>query len=144
MSKMKDVKLLIAEDDEEMCEELSEILRGEGYSVKTVNSGAEAEKLITDDSYDVVLLDLKLPGIKGYEVLNYIRENRLKVKVIILTGSPVTGSIEGLSSTGKKDNTAENNAYKLNTLKLADAVIPKPFDVERVIEILDELTQKIS
>ncbi len=144
MVKTKDIRLLIAEDDEEMCEELSEILQGQGYSVDTINSGFEAERLINQDNYDVVLLDLKLPGIKGYEVLRHIRKNQLKVKVVVLTGNPVITAIENLENKKKAKSVSNSEVGKADTLELADAVIPKPFDVEKVIATLEKLTQKTS
>ena len=59
-------KILIVDDDEEICEEFSEILKGQHYLVETAFDGLKASAMIVKGEYDLVILDLKLPGLSGF------------------------------------------------------------------------------
>lgn len=122
---MNKSRILIIEDDEEMCEELIKFLEDEDYSSDVAYDGEEGMRFIKEDGYAIILLDLKMPGINGYEILKYIKEEYPATKVLVLTGSPIDREIL--------------NDYKNTTLKLADSVINKPFDAERVLSKIKEL-----
>jgi CheY-like chemotaxis protein len=118
-------KVLIADDDNEMRDEISGILRDEGYEVKTAENGLEAMKLIKKQKFDVLLLDLKMPVMTGFEVLKELNENKIKLNTIVLTGSTLGSSLpdEDIS-----------NEEKMRILKLAGSVMNKPFDISRLLE----------
>jgi len=61
-------KILIVDDDEEFCEEMSEILADEGYYVEQLFKGVKVIKLLKENKYDLVFLDMKMPGISGFEI----------------------------------------------------------------------------
>lgn len=84
-------RILVVDDEEKVCQSLEEILRLENYQVNAVTSGAEALTRLRYDNYDLVLLDLKMPGVDGLEVLRSIRVNQPETRVILLTGH---GSLE--------------------------------------------------
>lgn len=84
-------KILVVDDEELVRESLSEILRLEGYTVHTAASGEEALEMLQVEPYDLVLLDLKMPGMDGVEVMKTISKNIPDTKVILLTGH---GSLE--------------------------------------------------
>jgi DNA-binding response OmpR family regulator len=123
-------KILIIDDDEEMCEELSEVLSGEGYEVKSVHTGLEGKDLILDSSYDIILLDIKLPGLTGYDLLKLTRGRKRKNKLFVVTGRPLKKEFV------KTDNPSEEEEEKL--LKLADGVINKPFDIETILTTIKD------
>ncbi len=79
--------ILIAEDDRSIRELLRDILHDENYNVSTAEDGREAIEKVKSETPDLVILDVKMPGIDGYEVCKRIREDsRLKkVPVIFLT-----------------------------------------------------------
>ena len=85
--------VLVVDDEAEIRESLSEILREEGYTVTSTATGAEALVLLRDSLYDVLLLDIWLPDRDGMEVLTEIRslESESKPEVIIISGH---GTIE--------------------------------------------------
>ena len=88
----KKTRILIAEDsraDEELFERaLSPFMESKGLSVDSVCNGDEAMRSIKKESYDLLFLDMSMPGPTGIEILRYIKENKRKEKVIILTGYP--------------------------------------------------------
>ncbi len=66
-------KILIIDDDKELCEEMAEILKGEGYDVSTAFDGLAGKKLIEENHYNLLLLDVKLPDINGLDILKSMR-----------------------------------------------------------------------
>lgn len=79
-------KVLLVDDEEEFVETLAERMRIRGMEVSTTNSGADALKLVDDEAFDVVVLDLKMPGIDGLEALKRIKRRRPDIQVVLLTG----------------------------------------------------------
>ncbi len=124
-------KVLIVDDDEEICDELSEILRGERFQVEAVYDGLKASFMLEKNRYDLVLLDLKLPGLSGFELLAMIRNNKIPSRVLVLTGRPL------LSKKALKESAVQNEEEKI--LKLADGIINKPFAVEFLLHKIKEL-----
>lgn len=124
-------RLLIIEDDEELCEEMADILRDKGYSVDVAFDGVIGDKILSENQYDLILLDIKIPGMNGLDVLRSAKAKRENLKVIIMSGRPLA----------KKRHTPERAPKKEEeTLSLADAFINKPFDVEKVLSKIEELT----
>jgi two-component system response regulator HydG len=84
-------KLLVVEDDPEMLALLRQHLADEGYLVVTTDKGAEALDRLRTESFDVILTDLKMPGIDGMEILRSARVAQADARVILITAF---GSIE--------------------------------------------------
>ncbi|MEW6195807.1 MAG: sigma-54 dependent transcriptional regulator [Bacteroidota bacterium] len=82
---MKDIKILIADDDETLCYLLKEELVNEGYSVDTVYDGKDAIENIKKRPYDILLLDLEMREVHGEKVLNFVKDNHPSIQVIVLT-----------------------------------------------------------
>jgi two-component system response regulator CpxR len=77
-------RLLLADDDEELCEMLAEYLRGEGFDVDLVHDGAAALARTPGGDYDLVVLDVMMPGLNGFDVLRELRRKSL-IPVLMLT-----------------------------------------------------------
>jgi two-component system response regulator CpxR len=75
---------LIIDDDAELCELVAEYLEGEGIEVEAVFDGISGAERCAGKTYDLVILDVMLPGLGGFEVLRRIREGS-QVPVIMLT-----------------------------------------------------------
>jgi len=78
--------VLLVDDEEEFVETLAERMRIRGMDVSTSNSGANALQLVDDEDFDVVVLDLKMPGVDGIEALKRIKRRRPDIQVVLLTG----------------------------------------------------------
>ena len=83
---MKDIKVLLVDDEQKFVEALSERLQMRDMENETVYDGEEALSFVDDKEPDVMVLDLKMPGIDGMEVLRRVKKKFPSIQVIILTG----------------------------------------------------------
>jgi DNA-binding response OmpR family regulator len=105
------MRILVAEDDAPLAEFLHQRLEQEQFSVEVVRSGPEAEQMVSDQSYDLVVLDLNLPGTGGLDVLRGIRSRKPDLPVVIVTGaSLVEERVRGLDA-GADDYVAKPFAF---------------------------------
>jgi len=79
------MRVLLVEDDVALADALAHALCGSGHTVDCLASGATAETAVASQSYELVILDLGLPGVDGFEVLRRLRSARESVPVLILT-----------------------------------------------------------
>jgi len=93
------MRLLLVEDDHMIGESVSDILRAEHYAVDWVKDGLLADSVLRTEAYDLVLLDLGLPGKDGIEVLRAMRQARNRTPVLIATArDAVEQRIAGLDA----------------------------------------------
>ena len=78
--------ILVVDDEDALRTVLSSELQSEGYSVVSASDGDEAISVLQQKSFDLVLLDIKMPRVDGFEVLRFLKERYPKTKVIMLTG----------------------------------------------------------
>jgi len=83
---MNKKKIFIVDDESTIREFLREVILAEGFSVFEASDGEEALKIIERNPMDVVIMDLRMPGMDGIETLNEIRKRNIDSKVIIMTG----------------------------------------------------------
>jgi len=88
---MSEMKVLLVDDEKNFVHALAERLQLRDLKNETVFSGEEAMAFMDDKEPDVMVLDLKMPGINGIEVLRQVKEQYAGIQVIILTG---TGSAQ--------------------------------------------------
>src|ERR1700753_3702763 len=81
---MSEAKILLADDDEELCQLLSDFLEREGFGVEMANDGETALRRIESGDYDAVILDVMLPQRTGIEVLRELRRDS-HIPVLMLT-----------------------------------------------------------
>jgi CheY-like chemotaxis protein len=77
--------ILVVDDEEALRTVLSSELSGEGYQVESAGDGDEAISIIEKKQFDLVLLDIKMPKVDGFEVLKFIKKSFPAIKVIMLT-----------------------------------------------------------
>ena len=111
-------KILVAEDEEITLNNIIDALGEAGYAVYGVKGGIEAAQLVEKDHFDVLITDIKMPGLNGIELLSRIKNENPETEVIIITG---------FGSVGSAVEAMKKGAYDY---------ITKPFD-------LDELTLKV-
>lgn len=116
------INVLIVEDEEAIANLIKISLSQAGYLTHIVNDGEKAIEEILKNSYDLVLLDVMIPKVSGYEVMEYVRD--LNVPVIFITAlSQVNDKVKGL---------------KLG----AEDYITKPFDIEELLARVEVVLRK--
>lgn len=107
------IKILIVDDEKPICDLIDMNLSSAGYYCKSVQDGLQAIDCIEHEQFDLILLDIMLPGADGYDIIEYIRP--LQIPVIFITAKD-----------GVKD--------KVRGLKLgAEDYLAKPFDVVELL-----------
>ena len=82
----KRFRILIVDDEQDYAQTLSDRLQKKGYLTEVTFDGKNALERLATDRYDVVLLDLNMPGMHGMDVLRRIQQSNIKVQVIIISG----------------------------------------------------------
>ena len=114
----KKIKLLIVDDEEDFLKSISERLGMRDFDVTTATEGKLAIKVAKKGKFDVAILDMKMPGMDGMELLQILKKKHKFLEVIILTGH------------GAIDSAVE--ATKLG----AYSYLEKPYDFEKLLEVL--------
>jgi len=97
--KTKKAKIFIIDDEESIRDSCTQVLTKDGYEVQTSSDGREAVNILNKSRFDIILLDLKLPGIPGIKILKKIIKSTPEIPVIIITGF---ASIESAVNTIKQ------------------------------------------
>ncbi len=113
--------ILIVDDEPNMCKTLSAILDAEGYEVSTAASGEEAVEMCSRGSYDIALLDVRMPGMGGVEAFKQIRRLHEDIRIIMVSAYSVDELKEAALDEG------------------AIAFLSKPLDVEQVVKLIGEV-----
>lgn len=93
------MRILVVEDERKIAEALKKGLEAEGYEVTTALSGEDGYFYLTTAEYDLMLLDLMLPGRDGIEILQTIRKKGITIPILLLTGrDTVEDRVRGLDS----------------------------------------------
>jgi two-component system response regulator TctD len=122
---MHRMKLLLVEDDFDLSAALGQTLLQRGYDVMRCADGHEALGLLRKRPYDLVVLDLSLPGLDGIDVLQRLRDDGNRTPVLVLTARGAVGErIQGLNAG-------------------ADDYLAKPFDLDELIARLQALTRRL-
>ena len=82
----KKSSILVVDDEDALRTVLSSELLNEGYEVHSAADGDDAITELDKGQYDLVLLDIKMPRMNGFEVLKHIKQNHARTKVVMLTG----------------------------------------------------------
>ena len=113
---MEEIKILLVDDEAEFVKTLTERVRIRGLDADFALSGEAALAMLTDSLPDVMVLDLKMPGMEGLEVLRQVRRQHPKLPVLILTGH---------GSERDKAEARRNGAFDY---------LQKPTDIDTLIE----------
>ena len=114
------IKLLVVDDEIEFLNALSKRLEMRDFIVTKASNGTDAVKTARNDKFDLALLDLKMPGMDGKQLLEILKKEHKYIEVIILTGH------------GSLDSAVE--CTKLG----AYGYLPKPYELNDLIKILKE------
>jgi DNA-binding NtrC family response regulator len=117
------IKLLIVDDETRFLNAIAQRLTKRGFDVRTAENGEEAIQLARSEKFDIALLDLRMPGMDGGEVLRVLKGEHQFLEAIMLTGH---GSLE--------------SAVELTRVG-AFSYLPKPYELEKLIQVLREAYQ---
>jgi two-component system copper resistance phosphate regulon response regulator CusR len=118
------VKLLVVEDDRVVGQYIRRGLEEAGYHADLVDDGLEALRLISGGLYELVVLDLRLPGMTGLEVLRTLRDRGITTPILVLTAQDAVG-------------------HKVEALRAgADDYVTKPFAFEEVLARVEALSRR--
>lgn len=118
-------RLLVVDDDGQITSTFKAILCGEGYDVATAADGAEALEHVRRGPFDLILLDLLLPGMDGWTVLRHIRAAAPAARVVVLCADV--------------DPEGELEAFRLGAVD----VLLKPPDVGKLLRFIDEVARPL-
>ncbi|MEY3764252.1 MAG: hypothetical protein RLZ42_912 [Armatimonadota bacterium] len=120
---MSSPRILVADDEPALLRLLEFVLGRRGYIIQGVTNGTAAVEILKTESPDLVILDVMMPGLDGYEVLTYIRE---------------TAHLEGLPVVMLTAR-AQLDDIQLGLSLGADAYLAKPFDPEDLLSVVESL-----
>lgn len=99
----KILKILVAEDEKPMAKALTLKLNHSGFEAKAVFNGEDAVEELQKENYDLLILDLIMPGLDGFGVLEAIKNNQIKVSVIVASNLGQPEDLEKAKSLGAVD-----------------------------------------
>lgn len=116
------IKILIVDDEKPICDLIDLNLTEAGYRCRSVQDGVEAIRIIEQEAFDLILLDIMLPGVDGFDIMEYIRP--MEIPVIFITAKyEVRDRVKGL---------------KLG----ADDYLVKPFDVVELVARVEAVLRR--
>jgi len=119
------LNILLVEDEKKIADVLKKGLVEQRFSVEIAYDGLIARRMVENDSFDLIILDINLPGMNGYELCKYIRTRNEKVPVIMLTAlNAIDDKIEGFDAG-------------------ADDYLVKPFDFKELLVRMKALLKRI-
>lgn len=118
------MKILLIEDEKLLADALTELLTSKGFQVEAVYDGESGAEYALLGIYDLLILDVMMPGLNGYQVARQVRANRCAVPILMLTAkSGVSDRIEGLNAG-------------------ADYYLTKPFDTRELLACINALLRR--
>lgn len=100
MSDPVTASVLIVDDDPFICDAVQLILTGAGYTVRSANSGASAIETVPTLMPDLILLDVRMPGINGLETLTALRRAGVVVPILMMTADNSPATLQDVMSLG--------------------------------------------
>ena len=116
--------IMIVDDNISICNSMSLILGHKGYAVTTAKDGFEAIKKDRENSFDLIFMDVKMPGMNGVETYRKIKQTRQDAVVIMMTAYAVKELV---------DEALQEGAYR---------AFHKPLDMEVVLRMVDEILEE--
>jgi two-component system response regulator PilR (NtrC family) len=136
--KQRKGRILIVEDEKSMREVLRMLLEGEGYDVISASDGLDGSSYIERDIFDLVITDIKMPGLDGFELLKKIKEISPETLVIMVTAFGTSESAIEAMKRGAYDYI--NKPFNIDELRI---IVRKALEKKRLSEEISLLRQKV-
>lgn len=114
-------RILIIEDDEEMRSLLEDFLKDEGYETDSANSGSEAFGKLAQEPFDLVITDIRMPGLSGLDILSAVKKFQMEIPVIVITAF------------------GGEQVYRRSIARGADGYLEKPIHFHKLRNLIQEL-----
>lgn len=137
------MKILLVEDEHRIAQSIKKGLEQERMAVDVAYDGIEGYDLAIDEDYDVIVLDLMLPGMNGLEICEKLRQNKKETPILILTAKgQVEDKVEGLNK-GADDYLTKPFAFE-ELIARIKALVRRPKNIKEEILKVDELSLNIN
>lgn len=123
ISRQRIRKVMVVDDDDLFLEMLTDALRINGFTPLGVAGGQQALEELQKGDVDAVITDIRMPGMSGLDLLDTLKQERPDLPVVLVTAFLSDSPLD-----------------KTDPVKRADAVLEKPFQVDRIVEVLHELS----
>ncbi|MGM0567986.1 MAG: response regulator [Elusimicrobiota bacterium] len=126
MKQVKNKRVLIVDDDQDILRLMEALLEGEGYGIIKAEDGSYALEKTILEKPDLILLDIDMPNVNGFEVLERVKENPAtkRIPIIMLTAS------------------SESHSFEEAVEKKVDRYIAKPFDTKFLMQKIEEVMEE--
>ena len=114
-------RILVIEDDEEMRSLLKDFIEGEGYEADSVDNGSEAFRRVVKEPFDLIITDIRMPGLTGLDILPGLKKLRPEASIIVITAF---GSEE---------------VFHKSLERGADAYLEKPIHLNKLRTLIQEM-----
>lgn len=115
-------RILIIDDDIELCEEIKESLQGEGYLAEVMQDAIKGESVIRGASFDMILLDFKMPNQSGMDILKKLKADNARKRIFIFSGRP----------------SVERVLKEADLMDMVSGIISKPVSFDVLLEKIKE------
>lgn len=132
---MDEKKVLVVDDEEELVSTLLERLHMRGIAAEGETDGHAALRRLAGGGYDIVVLDLMIPGLSGHEILREIRARHPGLRVLLITGH---GAEPGRDGSGRDETGGEPSDRDGSLPVGAPDILLKPFRIETLIERIQD------
>jgi DNA-binding response OmpR family regulator len=116
-------RILLIDDDKDLTEGMVDLLENEGYTVEVAWDGFQGEDLIRNNTYDIILLDFKMPGLTGVQMLKRVKDNVAQAKVLFISGKPLI----------------EKEIMNEGVFSLVKGFVHKPFNIDLLLKKISDL-----
>lgn len=121
----RQLKILVLDDEEIVCTRLKPALEKDGYGVETFTDSRQAKQRLEEQFFDIVVTDLKMAGIDGLELHQFIKDKWPKTRVIMISGFATVEITRTALQAGVRD------------------IIAKPFKISQLKELIDKVSAEI-
>jgi CheY-like chemotaxis protein len=118
------VRVLIADDDPMIANVMQRLLQRQGISSKSVSNGREALRYLQTNQVDLVITDILMPEVDGYELIPKLRKISPTIRILAMTGNAPQFAFD---------------MHRMARMLGADRVIGKPFELPDLLKLVDEL-----
>ena len=125
-------RILVVDDEEDVRISLRVALEGAGYDIMEAENGLKADKILAENSFDLIITDIIMPDKEGFELIRDIKRNFSELKIIAITGGGIKKGVLGNNILDK------DGILKNASMFGADDVLQKPFNRAELLKSVED------